>query len=480
MKELTDAFKNIAERLKLTYADIRITEAQTEAITIKNENLEELVKTSQAGFGVRVLHKGCWGFASSREISATEVERITRLAVEISESSALAKREDVVLVPEPSHIDNWKNEVKEDPFAVSLEEKIKLLLEANKALNVAGVTNRLSFYNAFREYQTFANTEGSFITQEIVECGAGIQAVAIKNGELQERSFPNSFRGQFHTAGFEVVREFDLVGNAPRIAEEAVQLLSAVECPDTVTTLILDGNQLGLQIHESIGHPIELDRVLGYEAAYAGMSFITLEKRGKFRYGSEIMHIVADATLPRGLGSFGYDDDGVPAQRVDIIKDGIFLNYLTNRETAHIIGNTRSNGTNRADGWNRIPIIRMTNINLEPREGTLAELIADTKEGVFMSTNRSWSIDDRRLNFQFGCEIAWEIKDGRLGRMLKNPTYTGITPEFWGSMDRICGAEEWRIWGTPNCGKGQPSQTAHVGHGCAPARFRNVRVGIKG
>jgi len=481
MNDLIDAFNDACERLKVAYGDIRVVGSETESITVKNENVEELARSADAGFGVRVLHKGCWGFACSREISASEVERVTRLAVEIAEASALSKREDVRLVPEEKHVDTWRNPFEEDPFKVSLEEKISLLLSANKAMGtVKGVTNRLSFFNAFREIQTFANTEGSLIKQEIVECGGGIQAVAVADGDMQVRSYPNSFRGQFHTAGFEVVRGFDLVGNAPRIAEEAVQLLSADECPDTTTTLILDGNQLGLQIHESIGHPIELDRVLGYEAAYAGMSFLTLDKLGNFRYGSEIMHITADATLPKGLGSFGYDDDGVPAQRVDIVKGGIFLNYLTNRETAHYANQNRSNGANRADGWNRIPIIRMTNINLEPGEGSLAELIADTKEGVFMSTNRSWSIDDRRLNFQFGCEIAWEIKDGKLGKMLKNPTYTGITPVFWGSMDRVCGKEEWRIWGTPNCGKGQPSQTAHVGHGASPARFLNVRIGIRG
>ncbi len=480
MLELTNAFRNACEKLNITYGDIRVLEASTEGITVKNENIEELARTSEMGFGVRVLHKGCWGFASSRDVSVAEVERVTRLAAEIALASATAKREEVRLVPEPPHNDTWRTPVKEDPFKVSLEEKINLLMEANKAMKVEGVTNRLSFFNAFREMQVFANTEGSLINQEIIECGAGIQAIAIRDSELQERSFPNSFRGQFHTAGFEVVRGFDLVGNAPRIATEAVQLLSADECPSITTTLILDGNQLALQIHESIGHPIELDRVLGYEAAYAGMSFVTLEKKGNFRYGSDIMHITADATLPGGLGSFGYDDDGVPAQRVDVIKDGIFLNYLTNRETAHFVGDERSNGTNRADGWNRIPIIRMTNINLEPQEGTLDALISDTKDGIFMSTNRSWSIDDRRLNFQFGCEIAWEIKDGKMGKMLKNPTYTGITPEFWGSMDRICGPEEWVIWGTPNCGKGQPSQTAHVAHGTSPARFRNVRIGIRG
>jgi len=244
-----------------------------------------------------------------------------------------------------------------------------------------------------------------------------------------------------------------------------------------VTTVILDPTQVALQVHESCGHPIELDRVLGMEASYAGTSFLTPEKRGRFRYGSELVTIVADATVPTGLGTFGYDDEGVPAQRVPIVVNGIFQNYLTSRETAALFGEA-SNGTMRADGWNHIPLIRMTNINLEPGPWRFEDLITDTDRGIYMQTNRSWSIDDKRLNFQFGTEIAWEIVGGKLGRMLKNATYTGITPEFWASCDAIC--REWTMWGTPNCGKGQPGQIAHVGHGAAAARFRGVRVGVMG
>jgi TldD protein len=244
-----------------------------------------------------------------------------------------------------------------------------------------------------------------------------------------------------------------------------------------VTSVILDGSQLALQVHESCGHPTELDRALGYEASYAGTSFLTLEKRGSFRYGSPLVNIYADATIPGALGSFGFDDEGVPAQRSALIQNGIFVGYLTSRETASTLGE-RSNGTMRADGWNRIPIIRMTNINLEPGDWELDDLIADTDDGIYMAVNKSWSIDDKRLNFQFGTQLAYEIKQGKLGRMLKNATYTGITPDFWGSCDAICSARHWRIWGLPNCGKGQPSQSAHVAHGAAPARFRNVRVGV--
>jgi TldD protein len=244
-----------------------------------------------------------------------------------------------------------------------------------------------------------------------------------------------------------------------------------------VTTLILDSSQLALQIHESIGHPIELDRILGTEASYAGTSFLKPEMVGHFKYGSEWVNIVADATHPGGLGTFGYDDEGIVSQRVPIITRGILVNLLTSRETAHHLGK-ESNGTMRADGWNRIPLIRMTNISIEPGEWTLEGMIADTDEGLFLSTNRSWSIDDKRINFQFGTEIGWEIKDGKLGEMVKNPTYTGITPKFWNSCDAIANRNYWQMWGTPNCGKGEPGQVAHVGHGAAPTRFRNVQVGV--
>jgi TldD protein len=301
---------------------------------------------------------------------------------------------------------------------------------------------------------------------------------------MQQRSYPNSFGRHQGTAGYEFVQQWDLAGNARRMGEEAVALLSAPQCPGGVTTLILDGPQLALQVHESCGHPIELDRVFGTEAAYAGTSFLTPDKYGTFRYGSELVNLTADAVTPTGLGTFGYDDEGVPAQRTDIVRNGTFVGYLTSRETATQLHRlrpdapTRSNGSMRADGWDRIPLIRMTNVSLQPGQWTLDDLIADTDEGIYMITNKSWSIDDRRLNFQFGTELAYEIKDGRLGGMLKNATYTGITPEFWGSCDAICDADHWHVWGTPNCGKGQPGQVAHTGHGAAPARFRNVRVGV--
>ncbi len=488
MKELTDRALNLAQVQGASYADIRVVRRRTQNITVKNGVVEALSDNESQGFGVRVVVDGAWGFASSALLTPAEVDRVTALAVQIARASALFKTHDVRLGPPVAYVGTYRTPVQIDPWAVPLEAKIDLLLKANAGLRtVPGVTVATSSLAFWQEDKTFANSEGAFLEQTIIESGGGIEALAVdrQKGEVQKRSYPNSFARDQRSEGWEAILAMDLPGNAPRIGEEAVALLSADPCPSGVTTLILGATQLALQIHESCGHPIELDRVFGTEASYAGTSFLTPDKVGTFRYGSEIVNLTADATIPGGLGTFGWDDEGVPAQRVPIVRQGIFCGYLTSRETAQqlreIVGDVApegSGGAMRADGWNRIPIIRMTNVNLEPGEWTFDDLVADTDDGIYMELNKSWSIDDKRLNFQFGTEIAYEIKGGKLGRMLKNATYTGITPQFWRSCDAICNADHWRVWGTPNCGKGQPGQIAHTGHGAAPARFRNVQVGV--
>jgi TldD protein len=485
MKDLTDRALNLAQVRGASYADIRIVHRERQDIAVKNGAVQELSLVSTRGFGVRVIADGAWGFASSHLLTAPEVDRITALAVTIAKASALAKIHDVQLGPPEAHQGTYRTPVQIDPFTVPLNEKVSVLLAADKeARAVKGVNVAESSMAFIRESKLFASTEGSYIEQEIVESGLGIVARAVAKGEMQQRSYPNSFGRHQGTAGYEFVKQWDLVDNARRMGEEAVALLSAPQCPGATTTLILDGPQLALQVHESCGHPIELDRVFGTEAAYAGTSFLTPDKYNSLRYGSEIVNLTADAVTPMGLGTFGYDDEGVPAQRTDIVKEGLFVGYLTSRETAsqlkkiHPDAPQRSNGSMRADGWNRIPIIRMTNVSLQPGQWGLDDLIADTDDGIYMITNKSWSIDDKRLNFQFGTELAYQIKKGKLGGMYKNATYTGITPQFWGGCDAICNADHWHVWGTANCGKGQPGQVAHTGHGTAPARFRNVQVGV--
>jgi TldD protein len=358
---------------------------------------------------------------------------------------------------------------------------VELLLAASAAQRrVPGLAHAQASLDLWRRRTVLHTSEGTRLDQTVTQTGAGIEATATGDGDLQRRTWPNSFRGHFEAGGWEVALAAGLVEHGERIAEEATALLRAPELPERTTTVILDGQQLALQLHESVGHALELDRIFGMEAGYAGTSFVSVADRGRLRYGSERMSVTVDATTPGGLGTFGFDDEGVPAQRTPLIVDGILQGFLTSRETAAELGEA-SNGTMRADGWSSLPLIRMTNVNLEPAGdgGSLDELIADTDDGLLLATNRSWSIDDKRVNFQFATEAAWEIRGGELGRLYKNPTYDGHTTRFWSSMDAVCGPGEWKVWGTPNCGKGQPGQLARVSHGVAPARFRDVHVGVK-
>jgi TldD protein len=486
LKILTDTALNRAQLLGATYADVRVIEAREQGITVRNGQVSSANEVTDAGFGVRVIVDGGWGFASGATLSEAEVSRVTARAVEIARASARFQQHTARLGRPEVHQDTYRTPVVRDPFDVPMTEKIALLLEADQRMRrESRVKVTYGSIVTVRNHQHFASSEGSQIEQEITQAGAAIQAYAIEGDEIQRRSYPQAFRDQ-HTEGWEFIEGLDLPGNAERIGSEAVALLSADPCPSGVTTLVLGGSQLGLQIHESCGHPTELDRVFGTEAAYAGTSFLTTDKLDDFQYGSSIVNLTADATIPGALGTFAYDDEGVPAQRVPLVRDGMFVGYLTSRETAAQLaelrgedpGQARSGGAMRASGWNRIPLIRMTNVNLEPGTWSFEDLIADTDEGIYMEDNRSWSIDNLRLNFQFGTEMAYEIKNGKLGRLLKNATYTGITPKFWGGCDAICNADHWYVWGIPNCGKGQPSQSMQTGHGAAPARFRNVRVGV--
>jgi TldD protein len=485
VKALADLVLDTAQARGATYADVRLVEYQEQALRVKDGVVEALTETMDHGVGVRVISQGAWGFASNATLSREEVEETAALAVEIARASALAQKA-VHIGPPVTSTGTYRTPVEVDPFSVPADEKAALLLEADPGMRrVDAVKVTRGSMVSLREKRIFANTEGALTEQEIIETGAGIMALAVDEGEVQQRSYPNSFGRDQRTLGWEYIEAIDLPGNAERVASEAVALLSADPCPSGVTTLILGPTQLALQIHESCGHPTELDRVFGTEAAYAGTSFLTPDKLGSFRYGSPVVSLTADATLRGGLGTFGWDDEGVSAQRVELVKEGLFVGYLTSRETAAQLAklkgrddDSRSGGAMRASGWNRIPLIRMTNVSIEPGEWTLDDLIADTDEGIYMEMNRSWSIDDKRLNFQFGTEIGYEIKDGKLGRMLKNCTYTGMTPEFWRSCDAVCNRDQWQVWGTPNCGKGQPSQIAHTGHGAAPARFRKVKVGV--
>ncbi len=482
MKQIAGWALDVCHAQGVQYAEIRIVDDRQRALSTKNGKVGYVSDSESLGAGIRVLANGAWGFAATEDLTREGIEITAGRALEIARASARVKQEDVRLAPEKAYVDDWASPCRIDPFTTSVEQNIDLLLKIDAELRaVAGITLAEANLNFRRYEQWFYNTDGSDIHQVKTTVGAGYAAYAFAGSEIMKRSYPNSFGGQWQDKGYELIEELKLLENARRIAEEAVALHKADQCPQGNYDIILDSSQLGLQIHESIGHPIELDRVLGMEANFAGMSFLTTEKLRKLKYGSDIVNVVADATEAHGpgLGTFKYDDEGVPAQCTPVITNGLFTGYLTSRDTAHTIGAERSGGTMRADGWNRVPMIRMTNISILPgtKPLTLDQLIASTDHGIFFQTNRSWSIDDKRYNFQFGTEIGWEIKGGKLGRMLKNPSYSGITTEFWNSMDAICSRDQWTLWGTPNCGKGQPQQVMGTGHGAAPARFRGIKVG---
>jgi len=421
------------------------------------------------------------------------IAQVVDEAVRIARAGAAARREPVELTPEQvvSH-GRYATPVRRDPFEVKLEDKIAYLLDADRQMRAGGeagasgpkgvgaaIRSTNSSLEFLREEKVFASSEGAYIEQTLTESGGSLAATAVGGGDAQVRSYPNGRAGGHRTGGFEVVDDFAFVDHAERVGREAIELVNADQCPSFQGSLIITGTQLGLQIHESVGHPTELDRVLGSEVSMAGASFLTTDNLDRLTYASPIVNLVADATVPGGMGTFGFDDEGVAAQRTDLVREGRFVGYLSSRDTAGKIGRT-SSGAARATGPNKIPLVRMTNINLEPGDWTLDEIIRDTKYGLLVDGTKAGSIDDMRVNFQFGPEAAWEIVDGSLSRMVKNPVYTGRSLDFWRSCDAIAGRDrdEWAMWGTPTCGKGQPGQVARVGHGAAPARFANVKVGV--
>jgi TldD protein len=479
MKQIALRALDTVIRGGVTYADVRVIETRERDVSTKNGKAGHVGSAESLGAGIRVLANGSWGFAATDDLTAEGIEAAAKLALDIARSGAAARKHGVVLAPEEKYEADWTSPIAIDPFTIPIDRNLALLLAIDAELRrETGVSMAEASLHFERRRQVFVSSIGSVIDQTRYMSGAGFSALSYKDGEIQRRSYPNSFGGQYQLKGYELIDELRLLEHAPRVASEAVALHSADQCPEGEFDLILESSQLGLQIHESIGHPIELDRVLGSEANYAGMSFLTLDKLRNLRYGSDIVHVVCDARAEHGpgLGTFAFDDEGVPAQSTDIIRDGQFTGYMTSRETAAAVGESRSNGTMRAESWGRIPLIRMTNVSLLPGEQSLDQVFG-ADHAIYMETNRSWSIDDKRYNFQFGCEIGWEMRGGKRVRMLKNPSYSGISTEFWNACEAIAGREHWTLWGVPNCGKGQPEQVMGTGHGASPSRFRKIKVG---
>lgn len=478
MKGLLKTVVDLLRKMGADYGDARLERIVSESIQVRNGSVEGFSTGSSHGIGIRVLFRGAWGFASTNILMEEDALKAAREAFAIAEAFSKANAKKAVLSEVEAIVDSFASTFVIDPFGVPPEEKLELLInlteEASRRKDIEVAESFMEFTRSDKE---FVSTTGSEISQSIMTSGAGYHVIAEDDRDAQRRSYPDAHHGLFRTAGYELIEGLKMTDSIDRVTDEARALLKAKECPAGVKDVIIDGPQTALQIHESCGHPSELDRVLGSEIGFAGGSFLTPDRRGSFRYGSRHVNIYADPAESAGAGSYKYDDEGVRARRVDLVREGVFTGYLTSRESAPFIGE-RSNGSMRAESWKGIPLIRMSNICLEPGSGTLEDLMADTKDGILMSTNRSWSIDDRRLNFQFGTEAAYEIKNGRVRQILKNPVYFGVTPAFWASCDAVCGKDEWRMWGLNSCAKGEPVQMASVGHGASPARFCGVSVGV--
>lgn len=454
------------------YGDIRVLQTRSEFINGRDGRIAGINRSADAGFGVRVLYHGGWGFAASPLMDEGSVRQTTDLAIEIAQASA-AHSDPIRLAPEPPHEDEIRTPRRLDPFDVPQEQKTSLLLAAMDAMqSVEGIRRSNASVWAQHDLKLFASTEGSRLRFDLLAVNGQLGATAVHEGQFDSRSFMTPY----YRTGYELVEDANLLREASRVAQEAVEKVRAPRPEPGLYDLVLDPGHLALTIHESCGHPSELDRALGYEANYAGTSHLTPEKLGKHRYGSKQVNLVADNTEPGCLASTGYDDDGVAGQRWDIIRDGIFVGYSTNREVAPMIGLKRSTGSCRADSWSSVPIVRIANIGLEPGDGKLDDMIADVKNGIYIEGRGSFSIDQKRYNFQFGGDAFWRIENGKRTHMLRDVIYTGITPEFWGSCDAVADRSHRQTMGFITCGKGQPGQSGWMTHAACHARFRGINV----
>lgn len=455
------------------YGDIRIQHSTSQTISGEDRRIASICDVEDTGFGIRVLYHGGWGFAASSILSLEEVPRVADLALEIARGSASLSIEKVRLAEEPVHRDRVMTPHRVDPFMVPLEKKADLLLRTMEALHrQAGIVRSSAGLWAKRDRKLFVSTEGTHLEFDLLAGQGECTATALRDGRFASRSFNTPHLRM----GYELIEEADFLREAPRVAAQAVEKVCAPLVDAGTYDLVLDPEHLSLTIHESCGHPSELDRALGYEANYAGTSFLTPEKQGTFRYGSPHVNLVADNTEPETLAATGYDDDGVACQQWDVVRDGIFVGYCTNREVAPKIGESRSRGSNRADSWGSMPIVRIANIGLEPGSATLEQLIAEVKRGIYIEGHGSYSIDQRRYNFQFGGDAFWLIENGRRTHMIRDVIYHGITPEFWNSCDGVADRRHRRRYGFITCGKGQPGQSGWMTHPAAHARFRKVQV----
>src|SRR5688572_18674426 len=474
---LADIAISTAKRLGVSYADIRINRYRNESISTREQQVQNVSRGQNFGFGVRVLYKGTWGFASSRRVTPNDVRRITRQAVNIARANSIYQRKKIAMVPVDKVVTSWKNAFERDPFEVSIDDKIQFLLGLNasamKTQGVGFVNSSMSFVN---EQQLYASTDGSRIEQYIIRANPGFNVTAVKraNGDFQTRSALGGPQGM----GYEYLEKHDWKREAQQAGEEAVMKLKAKSVDPGKYDLVLHPTHLWLTIHESVGHPTELDRSLWWEADYAGTSFLTPDKTGKLQYASKIVNFVADRTQPAGLATVGYDDEGVPGQKWHLIKDGVFVDWQTTRDLAAMTGKKKSYGCNHGDSWGSISFPRMPNVSLQSGSGntSMDDLIEGFEKGILIYGDGSYSIDQQRYNFQFGGQVFWEIKNGKRGDMLRDVAYQSRTTDFWNSCDGLGGRTTYELGGSFNDGKGEPGQSNAVSHGCPVARFRGVNI----
>lgn len=475
--KLADIAISTAKSLGATFADIRINRYRQESVFTREKQVQQAARSQSFGFGVRVLLEGTWGFAASRNVTADEVRRMTRLAVDVARANSAYQRKPITLVPAGKLVTGWKSSFQKDPFDVPLENKIQFLLNLNEA---AMKTKGVSFVNSsvffVNEQKFYASTDGSRIEQYIIRSfpAFNVTAVDLAKGDFQQR---RSLGGP-QAMGYEYIETYPWLAEAEQAGSEAVEKLKAKPVEPGKYDLVLHPSHLWLTIHESVGHSTELDRALGWEADYAGTSFLTPDKTGKFQFGSKVVNFVADRTQPAGLATVGYDDDGVPAQRWYLVKEGVFVDWQTTRDLAGLIGRKTSYGCCHADSWGSVPFPRMPNVSLEPSQPnvSLDDLIAEVKNGILIYGDGSFSIDQQRYNFQFGGQTFWEIKDGKKGAMLRDVAYQSRTPDFWGACDGVGGKATYELKGSFFDGKGEPGQSNAVSHGCPVARFRQINV----
>jgi TldD protein len=474
---LADIAIGQAKRAGATYADIRINRYRFESISTREQRVQNVFRAQNFGFGVRVLLKGAWGFASSCRVTRESVRRITDQALEIARANAVYQRKPIHLVSTPKVVATWNSAFAQDPFDVRADRKVEFLLKLNEAaLKPKGASYVNSSLSIQNEQKFYASTDGSRIEQYLIRTMPSFTVTAVNRsaGDFQSRS---SLAGP-KAIGYEYLEQHPWLREAEQAGEEAVAKLSAKPVTPGKYDLVIHPSNLWLTIHESVGHSTELDRALLWEADYAGTSFLTPDKTGKLEFGAKICNFYADRLQPAGLATVGYDDEGVPAQRWALVKDGIFVDWQTTRDLAPLIGQKRSYGCLHADSWGSVPFPRMPNVSLEPGPGetSLADLAADVENGILIYGNGSWSIDQQRYNFQFGGQTFWEIKKGKIAGMLRDVAYQSRTTDFWHACDGLGGRQTYELNGAANDGKGEPSQSNAVSHGSPVARFRQINV----